>query len=47
MGDERAAIGKLIDDFRALLERQIPSEIENYRTRFSTWLDRVDTTFFS
>ncbi|TWB96292.1 molecular chaperone HscC [Bradyrhizobium macuxiense] len=47
LGDERTAIGKLIDDFRILLERQLPSEIENYRTRFSEWLDRVDTTVFS
>ena len=46
LGDERAAIAKLIDDFRILLERQIPSEIEQYRTKFSQWLDRVDTTFF-
>ena len=47
LGDERAAIAKLIDDFRILLERQIPSEIEQYRIQFSKWLDRVDTTFFS
>jgi molecular chaperone HscC len=47
LGDERAAIAKLIDDFRILLERQIPSEIEKYRIQFSKWLDRVDTTFFS
>jgi molecular chaperone HscC len=47
LGDERAAIAKLIDDFRILLGRQIPSEIEQYRIQFSKWLDRVDTTFFS
>jgi molecular chaperone HscC len=47
LGDERAAIAKLIDDFRILLEHQIPSEIERYRIQFNQWLDRVDTTFFS
>jgi molecular chaperone HscC len=47
LGDERAAIAKLIDDFRVLLERQIRSEINDYRIQFSKWLDRVDTTFFS
>jgi len=47
LGDERAAIAKLIDDFRILLERQIPREIEQYRIQFSQWLDRVDTTVFS
>ncbi|QPF84599.1 molecular chaperone HscC [Bradyrhizobium genosp. L] len=47
LGDDRAAIGKLIDDFRILLERQNPPEIDDYRIRFSQWLDRVDTTFFS
>jgi molecular chaperone HscC len=47
LGDERAAIAKFIDDFRILLERQIPSETEQYRIQFSKWLDRVDTTFFS
>jgi molecular chaperone HscC len=47
LGDERAAIAKHIDDFRILLERQIPSEIEQYRIRFSQWLDRVDTTLFT
>jgi molecular chaperone HscC len=47
LGDQRAAIGKLLDDFRILLERQIPGEIEQYRIQFSKWLDSVDTTFFS
>jgi molecular chaperone HscC len=47
LGDERAMIAKLIDDFRILLERQIPSEIAEYRIRFGRWLDRADTTFFS
>lgn len=47
LGDERVAIAKLIDDFRILLGRQIPSEIEQYRIRFRKWLDSVDTTFFS
>jgi molecular chaperone HscC len=47
LGDERAVIAKLIDDFRVLLERQIPSDIEKYRIQFIKWLDSVDTTFFS
>jgi molecular chaperone HscC len=46
LGDERAAIAKLLDDFRIILGRQIPSEIEQYRLQFSNWLDRVDTTLF-
>jgi molecular chaperone HscC len=46
LGDERAAIGKLLDEFRIILGRQIPSEIEQYRIQFSKWLDRVDTTLF-
>jgi molecular chaperone HscC len=46
LGDERAAIAKLLDDFRVILGRQIQSEIEHYRNEFSKWLDRVDTTLF-
>jgi molecular chaperone HscC len=47
LGEERAAIGKAIDDFRVLLARQNTEEIEQYRTRFSEWLDNMDTSFFT
>jgi molecular chaperone HscC len=47
LGEERAAIGKAIDDFRVLIESQNKHAIEQYRARFSQWLDRMDTTFFT
>jgi molecular chaperone HscC len=47
LGDQRAAIGKAIDDFRVLLDRQNPAEIEQYRVQFNQWLDSIDRTFFS
>jgi molecular chaperone HscC len=46
LGEERAAIGKLIDEFRFLLDRQEPGAIEAFRTRLVEWLDTIDVSFF-
>jgi molecular chaperone HscC len=47
LGDERAMVARLVDDFRAALERQDPREIAEFRAALAKWLDSIDTSFFS
>jgi molecular chaperone HscC len=47
LGEERQALAQVIDQFRAVLERQEPGEIETYRDKLSTWLDAIDRSYFT
>jgi molecular chaperone HscC len=47
LGTERSEIGRLIDQFRFVLDSQDVGAIAALRTNFTTWLDTVDRSFFS
>ena len=46
LGEERALVATRLDQFRALLERQDPTEIARFRNELTEWLDLVDTSYF-
>jgi len=46
LGENRAYVGELISNFRALLEKQIPSEIEKGRKSIEKELDNFDSRVF-
>ncbi len=46
LGELREAIGRAIDKFRFILERQDPEVIKTYRTEFLAWLDQIDVGYF-
>ncbi len=46
LGDERAHIGRLIDQFRFLLDSQDVAAVAAFRTELVTWLNRTDRGFF-
>lgn len=46
LGEEREAVGAMLDGFLLLLDRQDPAEIETARTALSSWLDGIDTSVF-
>jgi molecular chaperone HscC len=47
LGREREVIGRSIDDFQIVLERQDPGEIEIQLGNFIRWFDSVDVSFFT
>jgi molecular chaperone HscC len=46
LGAERSEIARLIDQFRFVLDSQDVGAIAALRTKFTTWLDGVDRSFF-
>jgi molecular chaperone HscC len=46
LGEERMQVAARLDHFRAVLERQIPAEIEARRDELTAWLDVIDVSFF-
>jgi molecular chaperone HscC len=46
LGDERAYVAKLIDEFRLILNRQDKSEIAETRTKLVQLLSHIDRSFF-
>jgi molecular chaperone HscC len=46
LGNEREMIGRSIDHFRQILDRQDPREVATARAEFVDWLDTIDVTFF-
>jgi molecular chaperone HscC len=47
LGDTRREIAGMIDEFRFLIERQEPGAITAFREKFTAWLDRADSSFFT
>lgn len=43
LGADREYIGRLIDEFQLVLERQEPREIRAFRAEFTEWLDRIES----
>ena len=46
LGEEREAVGRALDQFLLVLDRQNPAEIEEARTGLTSWLDGIDTSVF-
>jgi molecular chaperone HscC len=47
LGDERAYVAKLIDEFRFILNRQDPGEIAQTRAELAKVLSQIDRSFFT
>jgi molecular chaperone HscC len=47
LGQERQTLAQAIDQFRAILERQEPGAIAEFRENLTRWLDGIDRSFFS